>query len=183
MPPMYWICVFMSADVTLLLMLPVVYYLLVITNMELEVTSNEGCLCDCVEQKLGGATSTIMCDLLAFEADRRAVNITINRQVLVCKVLLTIMLTASADSLHFKHMGYTMSVLVQNCFKCCITSVFSSEGVDIFWFAVLGQSSPVMIEGSYIPTLVSCKFHKFIPELFGKVVFLSHLLSSMCILM
>jgi V-type H+-transporting ATPase subunit d len=29
-------------------------------------------------QKLGGATSTIMCDLLAFEADRRAVNITIN---------------------------------------------------------------------------------------------------------
>lgn len=117
MPPMYWICVFMSADVTLLLMLPVVYYLLVITNMELEVTSNEGCLCDCVEQKLGGATSTIMCDLLAFEADRRAVNITINRQVLVCKVLLTRILTASADSLHFEHMGYTTSVLVQNCFK------------------------------------------------------------------
>ena len=32
------------------------------------------------EQKLGGATATIMCDLLAFEADRRAVNITINRR-------------------------------------------------------------------------------------------------------
>lgn len=117
MPPMYWICVFMSADVTLLLMLPAVYYLLVITNMELEVTSSEGYLGDCVEQKLGGATSTIMCDLLAFEADRRAVNITINRQVLVCKVLLTRILTASADSLHFEHMGYTTSVLVQNCFK------------------------------------------------------------------
>ncbi|KAJ7546448.1 hypothetical protein O6H91_08G040800 [Diphasiastrum complanatum] len=29
-------------------------------------------------QKLGGATAEIMCDLLSFEADRRAVNITIN---------------------------------------------------------------------------------------------------------
>jgi V-type H+-transporting ATPase subunit d len=29
-------------------------------------------------KKLGGATSSIMCDILAFEADRRAVNITIN---------------------------------------------------------------------------------------------------------
>jgi vacuolar-type H+-ATPase subunit C/Vma6 len=34
-------------------------------------------------KKLGGATSTIMCDLLAFEADRRAINITINRQAVV----------------------------------------------------------------------------------------------------
>lgn len=32
-----------------------------------------------LEQKLGGATAEIMSDLLAFEADRRAVNITINR--------------------------------------------------------------------------------------------------------
>lgn len=32
-----------------------------------------------VGQKLGGATAEIMSDLLAFEADRRAVNITINR--------------------------------------------------------------------------------------------------------
>lgn len=78
---MSWICVFVSADITLLLMLPAVYYLIVITNMELKVTSTEGYLCDCAEQKLGGATSTIMCDLLSFEADRRAVNITINRQV------------------------------------------------------------------------------------------------------
>jgi len=31
------------------------------------------------KQKLGGATAEIMSDLLAFEADRRAVNITINR--------------------------------------------------------------------------------------------------------
>ncbi|RZS13821.1 hypothetical protein BHM03_00045437, partial [Ensete ventricosum] len=31
-----------------------------------------------LKQKLGGATSEIMSDLLAFEADRRAVNITIN---------------------------------------------------------------------------------------------------------
>ena len=30
---------------------------------------------------MGGATSEIMGDLLAFEADRRAVNITINRYV------------------------------------------------------------------------------------------------------
>ncbi|XP_073391922.1 probable V-type proton ATPase subunit d [Physcomitrium patens] len=31
---------------------------------------------ECItSEKLGGATSTIMCDLLAFEADRRAVNI------------------------------------------------------------------------------------------------------------
>ncbi|KAG9153487.1 hypothetical protein Leryth_018754 [Lithospermum erythrorhizon] len=30
-------------------------------------------------QKLGGATAEIMSELLAFEADRRAVNITINR--------------------------------------------------------------------------------------------------------
>lgn len=33
----------------------------------------------CSVQKLGGATAEIMSDLLAFEADRRAVNITINR--------------------------------------------------------------------------------------------------------
>ena len=32
-----------------------------------------------LKQKLGGATAEIMSDLLAFEADRRAVNITINR--------------------------------------------------------------------------------------------------------
>jgi hypothetical protein len=31
------------------------------------------------EQKLGGATSTIMSNLLAFKAYRHAVNITINR--------------------------------------------------------------------------------------------------------
>ncbi|KAK5836307.1 hypothetical protein PVK06_012090 [Gossypium arboreum] len=30
-------------------------------------------------QKLGGATTEIMSDLLAFEADRRVVNISINR--------------------------------------------------------------------------------------------------------
>ena len=30
-------------------------------------------------QSLGGATAEIMSDLLAFEADRRAINITINR--------------------------------------------------------------------------------------------------------
>lgn len=30
-------------------------------------------------QKMGGATAEIMCDLLAFEADRRAVSITLNR--------------------------------------------------------------------------------------------------------
>ena len=65
-----------------------------------------------------------MCDLLAFEADRRAVNITINRQVLVSKGLLTRILTAAADSLHFEHMGYTMSVLAQNCFDVdsCVCS-------------------------------------------------------------
>lgn len=41
--------------------------------------SNE-CSCDVIsKQKLGGATAEIMSDLLAFEADRRAVNITINR--------------------------------------------------------------------------------------------------------
>lgn len=62
-------------------------------------------------------------------------------------------------------------------------SVFLSRGVDILLFAVLGQSSPVMIEGNYIPVLVSCKFHKFIPDFLGKVVFLSHLLSFMCSLM
>ena len=33
------------------------------------------------KQKLGGATAEIMSDLLAFEADRRAVNITINRYI------------------------------------------------------------------------------------------------------
>lgn len=33
------------------------------------------------DQKLGGATSEIMSDLLSFEADRRAVNISINRFV------------------------------------------------------------------------------------------------------
>lgn len=38
-------------------------------------------------QKLGGATAEIMSDLLAFEADRRAVNITINRYVEARKVL------------------------------------------------------------------------------------------------
>lgn len=35
-----------------------------------------------LKQKLGGATAEIMSDLLAFEADRRAVNISINRLVL-----------------------------------------------------------------------------------------------------
>lgn len=36
-----------------------------------------------LSQKLGGATAEIMSDLLAFEADRRAVNITINRYFLL----------------------------------------------------------------------------------------------------
>lgn len=32
-------------------------------------------------EKLGGTTSEVMSDLLAFEADRRALNITLNRYV------------------------------------------------------------------------------------------------------
>jgi V-type H+-transporting ATPase subunit d len=32
-------------------------------------------------EKLGGTTSEVMSDLLAFEADRRALNITLNRWV------------------------------------------------------------------------------------------------------
>lgn len=43
------------------------------------------CLWPGVVQGLGGATSAIMCDLLAFEADRRAVNITINRYASVSR--------------------------------------------------------------------------------------------------
>jgi len=43
-------------------------------------------ICD---QKLGGATAEIMSDLLSFEADRRAVNITINRFVSVPSLNLT----------------------------------------------------------------------------------------------
>jgi hypothetical protein len=52
-----------------------------------------------LNQKLGGATSEIMCDLLAFEADRRAVNITINRWALRG------FLSISLISLHLRPIG------------------------------------------------------------------------------
>ena len=74
-----------------------------------------------------------MCDLLSFEADRRAVNITINRY--------------SAE-LHFQLCIFQFTctdALLQSWFLC-------------FFVSVLGLSWQEMTAGSCTPTLVYCRF-------------------------